>query len=225
MSLLTPTRVESEELLDEHDAPEQDMLRSLDDLRNINRYLGGVPIYRRMLRRLVPDAGRPLTILDLGTGTSDLLEALRRPGMLAVGLDFKLQHLLYGQTLGGITRRVCADAFKLPFASQSVDVVTSAHFFHHFSPDENVGILEEAMRVARIGVAVNDTRRHHLPLLFTRIIGALGLVGRITKLDAPASVRQGYTLPEARAIAGRVRARRWAVVRAFPFRFGLLLWK
>lgn len=225
MSLLTPTRVESEELLDEHDAPEQDMLRSLDDLRNINRYLGGVPIYRRMLRRLVPDAGRPLTILDLGTGTSDLLEALRRPGMLAVGLDFKLQHLLYGQTLGGITRRVCADAFKLPFTSGSVDVVTSAHFFHHFSPDENVGILEEAMRVARIGVAVNDTRRHHLPLLFTRIIGALGLVGRITKLDAPASVRQGYTLPEARAIAGRVSARRWAVVRAFPFRFGLLLWK
>lgn len=225
MSLLTPTRVESEELLDEHDAPEQDMLRSLEDLRSINRYLGGVPIYRRMLKRLVPDAGRPLTILDLGTGTSDLLEALRRPDMLAVGLDSKFQHLLYGQTLGGITRRVCADAFNLPFASQSVDVVTSAHFFHHFSPDENVGILEEAMRVARIGVAVNDTRRHHLPLLFTRIIGALGLVGRITKLDAPASVRQGYTLPEARAIAARVNARRWAVFRAFPFRFGLLLWK
>lgn len=225
MSLLTPTRVESEELLDEHDAPEQDMLRSLDDLRGINRYLGGVPIYRRMLKRLVPDAGRPLTMLDLGTGTSDLLEALRPPAMLAVGLDFKFQHLLYGQSPGGITRRVCADAFNLPFASQSVDVVTSAHFFHHFSPDENVGILEEAMRVARIGVAVNDTRRHHLPLLFTRIIGALGLVGRITKLDAPASVRQGYTLPEARAIAARVNARRWAVVRAFPFRFGLLLWK
>lgn len=225
MSLLTPTRVESEELLDEHDAPDQDMLRSLDDLRSINRYLGGVPIYRRLLKRLVPDAGRPLTILDLGTGTSDLLEALRRPGMLAVGLDFKFQHLLYGRALGGITRRVCADAFNLPFASQSVDVVTSAHFFHHFSPEENAGILGEAMRVSRIGVAVNDTRRHHLPLLFTRIIGALGLVGRLTKLDAPASVRQGYTLPEARAIAARVSARRWAVVRAFPFRFGLLLWK
>lgn len=225
MSWLTPTRVESEELLDEHDAPEQDMLRSLDDLRRINRYLGGISIYRRMLNRLVPDADQPLTVLDLGTGTSDLLEGLNRPGLLPVGLDFKFQHLLYGKSLGARTRRVGGDAFRLPFASGSVDVVTSAHFFHHFSSDENVRILEEALRVARVGVAVNDTRRHHLPLLFTRIIGALGIVGRITKFDAPASVLQGYTLREAREIADRVKARRAEVVRAFPFRFGLLLWK
>lgn len=225
MSWLTPARIESEELLDEHDAPEQDMLRSLDDLRRINRYLGGIPIYRRMLNRLVPDTGRPLTVLDLGTGTSDLLEGLTRPGLLPVGLDFKFQHLLYGKRLGTRTRRVGGDALRLPFASGSVDVVTSAHFFHHFSPDENVRILEEALRVARVGVAVNDTRRHHLPLLFTRIIGALGLVGRLTKFDAPASVLQGYTVPEAREIASRVKARRAAVIRAFPFRFGLLLWK
>lgn len=201
------------------------MHRSLDDLRRINRYLGGIAIYRRMLNRLAAGADQRLTVLDLGTGTSDLLEGLDRAGLLAVGLDFKFQHLLYGKTLGGKTRRVAADAFRLPFASDSVDVVTSAHFFHHFSPDENVGILEEALRVARIGVAVNDTRRHHLPLLFTRIIGSLGLVGRITKFDAPASVLQGYTLAEVRDIAVRVKARRAAVVRAFPFRFGLLLWK
>ena len=225
MSLLTPRRVESEELLDEHDAPEEDMLRSLDDLRRFNRYLGGIQIYRRLVKRLVPDPGKPLTVLDLGTGTSDLLEGLNRPRLLPVGLDFKLQHLLYGKKLGGNTRRVAADAFRVPFASESVDVVTSAHFFHHFSPDENVRILEEALRVARIGVAVNDTRRHHLTLLFTLLIGALGLVGRITKFDAPASVRQGYTLSEARAIAARVKARRAEVIRAFPFRFGLLLWK
>jgi len=225
VSWLTPQRVETEELLDEQDASERDMFRSLEDLRRFNRYLGGIPIYRRMLKRLAPDLEGPLTVLDLGTGTSDLLEAMNRPRALPVGLDFKLQHLLYGRKLGGNARRVGADAFRLPFASNSVDVVTSAHFFHHFSPEENVRILEEAMRVARMGVAVNDTRRHHLPLLFTRLIGALGLVGRITKFDAPASVRQGYTVKEVRLIAGRVPASRTEVVRAFPFRFGLLLWK
>ena len=53
----------------------------------------------------------------------------------------------------------------------------------------------------------------------------LRLVGRITAFDAPASVQRGYTTDEARAVAERVRARRREVVNAFPYRFGILLWK
>ena len=224
MSLFAPRRVESEELLDEHDAPREDMEQSLRDLRWINRYWGGVAIYRSLVRTFAPGA-----ILDLGTGTSDLLEAV--PGVrLRIGLDFKIDHLLYRPespaTPRSAIRRIVADAHHLPFRDDSVDLVTSAHFFHHFSPDENVKILEESLRVTRVGVAVNDTRRHYAPLLFVLLLGALRLVGRITRFDAPASVLQGYTLAEARSIAARVAGpARVQVVRKFPFRFGLLLWK
>ncbi|MGZ4808839.1 MAG: hypothetical protein ACXV7D_05860, partial [Thermoanaerobaculia bacterium] len=53
MPLLTPPRIDEPELLDEHDAPRADVERSLRDLRRINRYLGGVGIYRRVLARLL----------------------------------------------------------------------------------------------------------------------------------------------------------------------------
>ena len=86
-------------------------------------------------------------------------------------------------------------------------------------------MLDEALRVVRIGVGVNDTRRNYLPLLFVRLIGALHLVGRITRFDAPASVLRGYTLDEARKVAAATSAREAKVVRFFPFRFGILLWK
>ncbi|HEY0142675.1 MAG TPA: methyltransferase domain-containing protein [Thermoanaerobaculia bacterium] len=220
--MLTPKRVETEELLDEHDAPREEMERSLRDLRRINFYCGGIRIYRSLLRKLVPGRER-LRILDVGTGTSDLLDSLDGDH-LRIGLDFKIDHLLYLRD-GSPVRRVVGDAHRLPFRDDAVDVVTSAHFFHHFSDDENVGILRESLRIARRGVAVNDTRRHYAPLLFVLILGWLRVVGEITRFDAPASVRRGYTLAEARAIVARVGAAKAKVVRAMPFRFGILLWK
>ena len=160
-------------------------------------------------------------MLDLGTGTSDLLESLGRG--FRVGLDFKIEHLLHAD--GDGIRRVAGDARRLPFRDGAFEVVTSSHFFHHFTPEENGEILADSLRVARRGVAVNDTRRHYVPLLFVRLLAALRLVGRITRFDAPASIRRGYTTEEARAIAERIRTSRANVVNMFPFRFGILLWK
>lgn len=224
MGILTPSRIDQEELLDEHDAPRADVDQSLLDLQRINRYLGGIPIYRRMVRQLAESSDAPAAVLDLGTGTSDLIASLRQSVKMRIGLDFKIDHLAWGHRGDGVLR-VVADANTLPFRDSSVDIVTSAHFFHHFSPEHNAAMLDEALRVARIGVAVNDTQRNVFPLLFVRLLGALRLVGRITHFDAPASVLRGYTLPEARAVAKRTRAARTRVRRAFPFRFILLLWK
>jgi ubiquinone/menaquinone biosynthesis C-methylase UbiE len=210
-------RLDQPELLDEHDAPPEDVARSLRDLRFFNRWCGGTGAYRRLLRKLA--GGR--AVLDVGTGTSDLLQSLG--GGFRVGLDFKIEHLAQSKNDG--IRRVAGDAMHLPFRDDAVDVVTSSHFFHHFSPQENAGILRESLRVARHGVMTTDTRRHFMPFLFVKALAVLRLVGRITRFDAPASIRRGYTVPEARAIAEKVPAARKQVVNAFPYRFGILLWK
>jgi ubiquinone/menaquinone biosynthesis C-methylase UbiE len=216
--MFTPARIESHELLDEHDAPREDMEQSLRDLRRINYYMGGVRVYRALVRRFAPRA-----ILDIGTGTSDLLESVPQV-RTRVGLDFKIDHLLFLRE-GSKVLRVVGDAHRLPFRDGAVDLVTSSHFFHHFSPDENVGILAESLRVSRKGVAVTDTRRHYVPLLLVLLLGALRLVGRITRADAPASVRQGYTLAEVRELAPRAGAASWKVIRMWPYRFAILLSK
>ena len=216
MTFFTPARLDEPELLDEHDAPRADMERSLRDLRRFNKYWGGIPIYRRMLRR----GGDPKSILDIGTGTSDLLQSV---GGFRAGVDFKIDHLLYQRDRA--IHKIVGDARRLPFRDNSFDAVTSAHFFHHFSPEENGEILAESLRVARRVVLVNDTRRHYVPLLFTQFLGVFRLVGRITRFDAPGSVRRGYTVDEARDIANRVAAKRAEVVKLWPFRFGIFLWK
>ena len=197
------------------------MERSLRDLRRFNRFYGGSGVYRRLLRRMVKHD--PLSILDVATGTADLLEKL--PGTpLRVGVDFKIDHLLYMRD-GSAVRRVVGDALRLPFRNNAFEIVTSSHFFHHLTPDQNEEMLQESMRVARRGVIINDTRRHYIPWLVVKIIGWLRMTGKITRNDAPASVLRGYTPEEVGEIAFRLSAKRVDVVRAWPFRFGLLLWK
>lgn len=224
MKLLEPARHPSHELLDEHDAPMPDVVRSLEDLCWINRYAGGLRIYRSLVREIAND--RELQLLDLGTGSSDLLTSIGRLSRRSCGLDFKIEHLAWGRKAHPQLdiNRVAADAFRLPFRDESFDVVTSGHFFHHFSLDENRRIIEEALRVARVGVAINDTRRHLAPLAFVRLLALTPRFGRITKEDAPASVLQAYTLSEMREFASTL-GRRTRVVRRFPYRFGLLVWK
>lgn len=214
-------RLDTPELLDEHDAPAEDVERSLRDLKRFNRYYGGTRVYKKIVRQLL---GRTLcapTVIDLGAGTADLVDSL---GGRGVAVDWNIRHLLY-QRDRSRALRVVADARQLPFRDDAADAVTSSHFFHHFTPEENEQILREALRVARTGVAMTDTRRHPIPLLVTLILRWLHLVGRITAFDAPASIRRGYTTPEARDVAQRAGAKRAVVANYLPYRWGMLLWK
>jgi len=217
--MFTPKRIDEPELLDEPDAPRADMERSLRDLRRFNSIYGGAGAYHRLLKRMAQH--QPQSVLDVATGSADLLESLSG---FRVGVDFKIDHLLYKRE-GSEVRRVVANALQLPFRNNSFEIVTSSHFFHHLTPEQNRQMLRDALRVTRRGVIVNDTRRHYVPYLFVRVLAILRLVGRITRNDAPASILRGYTIEEVRAIVADVEARHTEVVRAWPFRFGLLLWK
>jgi ubiquinone/menaquinone biosynthesis C-methylase UbiE len=219
--VLVPKRIDTPELLDEANAPRKDVDRSLRDLRRFNRYYGGSGVYRRLLRRMARHD--PLSILDVATGTADLLELLSGK-TFRVGVDIKIDHLLYRRK-GSSVRPVVGSALRLPFRSNSFEIVTSAHFFHHLTPEQNVEMLRETLRVARRGVIVNDTRRHYVPLLVVHLLAALRFFGRITRNDAPASIVRGYTPDEVQAIAANVQASHSEIIRAWPYRFGLLLWK
>src|SRR3954470_5702654 len=211
-------RVVTPELLDEHDAPRAEMERSLRDLRRFNRWAGGTRTYLRLLRRFAPNAR---VVVALGAGTADLLDTLPSD-VLTIGVDLNIKHLLYERDRSRALR-VVADASNLPFRDNSVDVVTSSHFFHHFEPEENAAMLRGALRIARIGAIASDTQRHRLPYLFVKLLGILHLVGRITAYDAPASVERGYTAAEARAVGEMTGATQVDVVTMMPFRFGLLI--
>ena len=215
-------RQPSRERLDEPDLSHEEMARSLDDLDFVNRFWGNARVLARRIRPAVRSS-RTFTILDVGAGAAtlsrDLAERLGRNGdrISVVAVDLQWRHLAAGRTGSRGGAAAAANAFALPFGNGSVDWIVSTLFIHHFSPYENVVLLKELARVSRGGLAILDIRRSLLPLLFVSILGRIAFKTRISLEDGLASVRQSYTMEEARQFAAEALpgAR---VERVFPSR-------
>jgi SAM-dependent methyltransferase len=228
VSLLVPARRPQRELLDEAALPLDEVERSLADIRWINRFWGGHRAARTVLRAIVP-AGPAQTLLDFGSGSTDVPVVLARRAarrgvrLSVVSLDVQLAHLATARGLFGASAPalVAADARRAPFGDGSFDWVISAQFFHHFSPEENVGILREMARLARRGIFVLDLRRHAVARLAVMGLGPVLFRSGVTVADARMSVEQAYTPDEVGEIARRAGLNRFDVRPAPPFRLVL----
>lgn len=207
-----PPRVDQEELLDLGEGTLEDVKQSLDDLWRINRFLGGVPSLTRHLFPRLRDRAREgtATIADLGTGSAEipaLISRWARRKHLQVqiyALDFTARHLdiarSYVAPLPDI-HLIRADARCLPFASASVDYVISSLFLHHFEAPQVVALLREAFARARRGVIMCDVERGWLPLIGFWLVQPVFARSYLTRFDAVASIRRGYTPAEFRQMA------------------------
>lgn len=109
-----------------------------------------LPAYAAAVAQAQPPIGG--TALDLGCGTGRALPALRRavgPDGVVIGIDVTLEMLKATRAAGrGLDATVLlADAYHLPLADQSVDIVFAAGLLHHLH-DLSAG-LAELTRVTR----------------------------------------------------------------------------
>jgi SAM-dependent methyltransferase len=229
VSFFVPERRPQRERLDEAGLPIEEVERSLADIRWVNRFWGGHRVARSAVLGAIVSAGRPQTLLDLGSGSTDVPIVLARRAarrgirLAAFSLDVQVGHLatarrLYGKTAPAL---VAGDAKRTPFPDDSFDWVISAQFFHHFSPEENVEILREMARLARLGLFVLDLRRHAVARLAVMSLGPVVFRSGVTREDARMSVEQAYTPAEVGEIARLAGLSAIAVRAAPPFRLVL----
>jgi ubiquinone/menaquinone biosynthesis C-methylase UbiE len=218
-------RVVVPELLDSDSGTPREVADSLADLRMFNRSFGGVNTMTALLREVAAARGiSEIDWLDVAGGAGDVAslteQSLRRFGLVAhaVVMDRASTHM------NGSRHNVCGDALALPFRDASFDVVGCSLFVHHLEPEELGQFAREALRVARHAFVINDLIRHPVHL-------ALALAGRpiyrsrITRHDAPASVRRAYTVDEIRRALGGAGISAITTHTFYLFRMGVILWK
>ena len=223
---LVPPQRNREELLDLHAGSKAEVRRSLRDIARINAFLGGTRLSLNAVFSLIEKAQKTsFRVLDIGTGIADLPFQLREKAarrgweMEAIGLDINARHLeiaLEQQPPAKGVLLLRGDAFCLPFADASIDIVHSSLFLHHFRAPEIQQLLREFSRVSKIGWVMNDQERHGLPLWFFRTTWPIFARSYITRLDGTASIRRAYTLCEMKNIVDELGDIK--VTRKFPFR-------
>jgi demethylmenaquinone methyltransferase/2-methoxy-6-polyprenyl-1,4-benzoquinol methylase len=112
---------------------------------------GGTDHYWRWRLVRAVRAQRPARVLDLATGSGDVLLALQRHGAATgetVGADFCLPMLQRARAKGA-ARLVAGDALYLPFASGSFDAITIAFGLRNVA--DRPAALREMRRLLRPG--------------------------------------------------------------------------
>jgi ubiquinone/menaquinone biosynthesis C-methylase UbiE len=217
----------SEELLDTDAGTPAEVVGSLTDLRFFNRRFGGVSTTRALIETVAAQThARRLSLLDVATGSgyvpSRVQQEVASRGLTlnVTLLDREITHVRNGSA--GL--RVAADVFALPFPDNSFDLVSSCLFVHHLSPEEVPAFVAEALRVSRRAVLINDLIRDrvHLAVAYA---GTPIYRSRLTRNDAPASIRQAYTVSEMSALLQATPAARFEIHRYFLFRMGVIAWK
>jgi SAM-dependent methyltransferase len=210
------TRASEPEALDVGVAPDE-ALRSLADLRFVNRWLGNRGRFVRAVLPYLKASPRP-RLLDVGCGSGDVTAVLRRAlegRLAAAAVDIKLLHL---QAAPRELLRVVADARRLPFAPNTFDVVTASLFLHHFDQAALPDLLRALYALARRALVVNDLRRARVPYVFGKAVFPLLFKSRVSVEDGLISIRSSFREPDLRAAFTSAGVPSVRIERNWPYR-------
>lgn len=202
--MFTPARRRGVEYLDDPSLDPAVATRSLQDVARANRLFGG---QRAVLTELDgyflaarARGAHSLVLLDVGTGLGDIPRAARaaaqRHGVVLHTIGLEVTPPLALAAVAGARQCVCGDARTLPFADQSVDLITCSQVLHHLDAEDAIALLHEVTRVARLGVVVSDLRRSWLAVgLLWMVSFPLGF-HPVSRHDGMLSILRGYTARE-----------------------------
>jgi ubiquinone/menaquinone biosynthesis C-methylase UbiE len=200
-------RSEEMEILDEERHDPDELAANFRDIRRVNAFLGGRAIILRLLPGLIENvpAGRPVTILDIATGCADIPLAVARWAEQC-GVQVEITASDYLEDVLELARQSVGDhraisiarhdARALSLPDDSFDIVLCSLTLHHFPADEAIMILREMDRVSRYGFILNDLRRSRLGYIAAWIASRLTTRNRLTRNDAPLSVKRAFTTDE-----------------------------
>ncbi|MEE9218905.1 MAG: methyltransferase domain-containing protein [Acidobacteriota bacterium] len=227
-------RVLTTEHLDVGSHPDTLIADDLLQVRRVNRYFGGLRLVLSELERLlrVDGPAEPVRILDVATGSADLplgiVEWARRRGLdihvSAIELNPQVMRCARARTRPvPQVSLVRADALALPVRPSSCHYVFCSLFLHQLEEATGIRLLRNLLELAGRAVVINDLRRHRLHYAAAWTLAHACTRNPITRHDAPASVRNSYTLEEMRDLAAASGARDAEITRYWPFRACLVL--
>jgi 2-polyprenyl-3-methyl-5-hydroxy-6-metoxy-1,4-benzoquinol methylase len=219
---LTPPRIRGFEILDSPDVDPKIVTRSLADVARANALFGGTSSALDELKDALKLVPRDATLLDVGTGLGDIpcraREEARRHGveLTTFGLDAAAE--LAEASKCSVDFSVCADARRLPFADNSIDIVMCSQVLHHFAGTEAAALLREMDRVARVRVIVSDIRRSWFAAAGLWLASFPLRFHAVSRHDGVVSVMRGFTPTELADTVQEAIARRPVAHRRRAFR-------
>ncbi|MBK8466968.1 MAG: methyltransferase domain-containing protein [Chloracidobacterium sp.] len=190
------------ERLDVGDYTPAEYRRWQKEMRFIHRIFGEMRALRRTLCRDLKRTEGPVSVLDVGAGSGELLRALntwtyaRKTFFVGVEINREATLSIQSETISAVQ----SDALNLPFADKSFDFVFCSLFLHHLGDEAAVSLLKEMSRVARKRIYAIDLNRHPTAYYLYKALGRV-LLQRFTLEDGALSILRSFNPEELLGLA------------------------
>jgi ubiquinone/menaquinone biosynthesis C-methylase UbiE len=232
-------RFDAPEILDSDACSPREAQAVVAVLDRLNRWFGGVSTTQKIVTRVAQAAGvKRLSLLEVAAGSGkvpDMVCERLAPRGIALDvtlLDMARSHLPGGDPAAashpGKNHSVVANALTMPFADGAFDLVSCSLFAHHLDSQQLRRFVQEALRVSRRAVLINDLVRHPLHWVLA-FVGYPIMLNRVAWLDGLTSVRRAYVPEEVQRIlladSSSGIAPQLEISRHYLFRMGVIVWK
>ncbi|MDP2687103.1 MAG: methyltransferase domain-containing protein [Aequorivita sp.] len=229
-------RSQQTEIMDDLNFQGEEMKNLLEDLKTVNKWLGGNNISIDGIEKLLK--GHPkenkLTILDIGCGDGELL---RNCALYAkknelkfecIGIDFNENILNYAENQSKEfpnIKFIKVDAFLEEELIPNCDIAICTLFMHHFSNENIEGLLKIMLNKSKKGLVINDLERSRMAFNLFKIGSKLFLKTKTAKHDGLVSIARGFKKPELQALSEKIPNQQSIIQWRWAFRYQWILKK
>jgi SAM-dependent methyltransferase len=224
-------RSSESELMDTRTLPPPVADRTLRFLEMTNRRFGGTGVILRHLERWSHawDAGRAITVLDIGTGAADIPKSIvswakrRGAAVRVTAIDMAPDIADAARARARDVPQITVEQATLDEVAASgrrFDYVTASLFLHHVPGDRLAAALLTIDRLAVRGVVIGDLVRTAAGLVAVGVLSAVA-GNAIVRHDGPLSVRRAFTVLELSRLAADLDLRYLRAQREGAFRLSL----
>ncbi len=192
----------SKEIMDDLSCEGEVLLQALNELKTINKLLGGNKVTTDGLGKLINSPyNTPISIADIGCGGGDMIAVMQEWGNKK-GASLRFEGVDANPNIIELAKKrtekvpnvnwKAINVFDPRFLDDKVDVVCCTLFTHHFTDEELTKMFRIFRRKARLGIIVNDLHRHPLAYHSIKLLTFFFSKSEMVKNDAPLSVKRGF---------------------------------
>ncbi|MBZ9631747.1 methyltransferase domain-containing protein [Salegentibacter sp. LM13S] len=236
MRIDTSKRTSAVEIMDDFDLQGKELDKTLRDLDNINKWLGGNKITLEGVKSIVRNQPKTqeIHITDVGCGNGAVLREIARWGrkngykLKLTGIDANTHAVRIGEKMSVGFQEIefrALDIFSEDFRSFYCDIILCTLTLHHFKNREILELLNLFNSQSRLGVVINDLHRSKLAYRLFQAFCAVFINNEIARKDGLTSILRGFKKDELMDFAGEIPQANHQITWKWAFRYRWIIQK
>lgn len=232
----TTKRTDQDEIMDDFELQGPELEKTLEDLDNINKWLGGNKITLQGIKKLLKDQPKHKTIqiADIGCGNGAILRKIAKWGRAKnykfqlTGIDANPYTIEIAEKLSAFYPEIqysILNIFSDEYIKREFNIVLCTLTLHHFKDQEITEILNNFHRQAKTGVVINDLHRSKIAYFLFQAFCRVFINNEIARKDGLTSILRGFKKADLQAHASGISAKNQEIRWKWAFRYQWIIKK